>query len=42
LRTAVAAPEPERRRNEPIVWTSTTTTADSNAIVKWVRIDSTR
>lgn len=35
-RTAVACPEPERRRNEPVSWTNTTT---GNSTTGWIRID---
>lgn len=39
-RTAVACPEPERPRNEPVWHTATTTT--TNATVAWVRVEVRR
>jgi hypothetical protein len=40
MKTAVACPEPPRRPNETVAWTSSTSaTLGSNTHVEWQRID---
>lgn len=40
-RTAVACPEPERRRNEPISWITAPTTSGANTTA-WIVVDIKR
>jgi hypothetical protein len=41
-RTAVACPEPEPRRNEPVTWTTTLSTTGTNVHVTWKGVDTRR
>lgn len=47
-RTALACPEPGRHRNEPIAWTTGTTTGPAdgtgggNVRIEWLRVDTQR
>jgi len=42
MKTAVASPEPDRPRNEPVTWTTGTTTTNTAVTAGWIRLDIKR